>query len=190
VFFFVHADEFTKFIQGQLIQTNRWKSTEDFGKNQSRSSRSSSRKKRRTSPPVRDQSTSPSLDVEYLKKKIHTLTDRLTNVQQLLVKRDDQIATLKKVHDKRWLRLKHLQKQYRSVKDELQSYTDDESIPKNAKNDFFYRKTKSGCSVCNDQRRRKQIGTTRKMFRHEDDDNVWNEITKLRRDNGRLINEK
>ncbi len=86
--------------------------------------------------------------------------------------------------------MKHLQKQYRLVKDELQSYTDDETISKNVKNDFIYRKTKSGCSVCNDQRRRKQIGTTRKMFRHEDDDNVWNEVTKLRRDNARLINEK
>ncbi len=126
-----------------------------------------------------------------MKKKIHTLTDRLTNVQQLLVKRDDQIATLKKVHDKRWLRLKHLQKQYRLVKDELESYTDDELFPKN---DFFYRKSirknKTGCSVCNNQRRRKQIGSNKKILKHEDDDNVWNEVTKLRRENARLINEK
>ncbi len=106
------------------------------------------------------------------------------------MKRDDQISTLKKVHDKRWLRLKHLQKQYRSVKDELQSYTDDETLPRNAKNDFLYRKARTGCSVCNDQRRRKQIGPTRRMLRHEDDDNVWNEVTKLRRDNARVINEK
>jgi uncharacterized protein YaaW (UPF0174 family) len=118
----------------------------------------------------------------------------LTNVQKLLAKRDDQIITLKKVHDKRWLRLKHLQKQYRLIKDELQSYTDDESFQKNSQNEFFYRKiirkTKTGCSVCNDQRRRKQIGSNRKLLKHEDDDNVWNEVTKLRRENARLMNEK
>ncbi|CAF1063887.1 unnamed protein product [Adineta ricciae] len=157
-------------------------------------SRSSSQKKRRPSPPVRDVSpTSSPLDTEYLKKKIHTLTDRLANVQQLLVKRDDQIATLKKVHDKRWLRLKHLQKQYRSVKDELQSYTDDEALQKNCINDYFYgraiRKNKIGCSVCNEQRRRRQTGANRKVLKHEDDDNVWNEVTKLRRENARLVNE-
>ncbi len=98
------------------------------------------------------------------------------------------------MHDKRWLRLKHLQKQYRSVKDELQSYTDDEAYQTTAKNDLFYRKAirknKIGCSVCNDQRRRRQTGTNRRILRHEDDDNVWNEVTKLRRENARLINEK
>jgi hypothetical protein len=101
---------------------------------------------------------------------------------------------LKKVHDKRWLRLKHLQKQYRLVKDELQSYTDEESLMKNSKNEFFYRNAvrnnKLGCSVCNDQRRRKQMGIGRKILKHEDDDNVWNEVTKLRRENARLTNEK
>ena len=156
--------------------------------------RSSSQKKRGLSPPVRDGGSSPSLDVEFLKKKIRTLTDRLVNAQQLLVKRDDQISTLKKVHDKRWLRLKHLQKQYRLLKDELQSYTDDEIVQKNSSNDHFYRmairKPKAGCSVCNDQRWRKQTGTKRKMLKHEDDDGVWNEITKLRRENAKLINEK
>ncbi len=159
-----------------------------------RSTRSASRKKRRTSPPVRDVSPSSPLDVEYLKKKINTLTDRLTNVQQLLLKRDDQIATLKKVHDKRWLRLKHLQKQYRSIKDELQSYTDDESLQKNSNYDYSYRrairKNRTGCSICNNQRRRKQTGLNRKILKHEDDDNVWNEVTKLRRENARLNNEK
>ena len=98
------------------------------------------------------------------------------------------------MHDKRWLRLKHLQKQYRSVKDELQSYTDDESNGKYSKNDLSYRKVirrpKSGCSVCADQRRRNPRKSTRKFLRHEDDDNVWNEVTKLRRENARLINEK
>ncbi len=107
------------------------------------------------------------------------------------MKRDDQIGTLKKVHDKRWLRLKHLQKQYRLVKDELQSYTDDEFSPKN---EVFYgkaiRRNRTGCSVCNDQRRRKQMGLNRKILKHEDDDNVWNEVTKLRRENARLMNEK
>jgi hypothetical protein len=132
--------------------------------------------------------------VEFLKKKFHTLTDRLNNVQQLLGKRDDQIVTLKKVHDKRWLRLKHLQKQYRSVKDELQSYTDDEILQKNSKNDFSYRKavhkTKIGCSICTDQRWKKQTGSNKKLLKQEDDDHVWNEVTKLRRDNTRLNNEK
>lgn len=134
------------------------------------------------------------MDVEYLKKKIHTLNDRLANVQQLLVKRDDQIVTLKKVHDKRWLRLKHLQKQYRSVKDELQSYTDDEALQKNCNNDYSYgrviRKNKVGCSVCNEQKRRRQLGPNRKVLKQEDDDSVWNEVTKLRRENARLVNEK
>ena len=37
---------------------------------------------------------------------------------------------------------------------------------------------------------RKQTGINRKILKHEDDDNVWNEVTKLRRENGRLINEK
>ena len=175
-----------------MIQTNRWRSTDDLDTQPTRISRCSSPKKRQSSPPVRDRSFSPTLDVEYLKKKLKTLTDRLAHAQQLLVKRDDQIATLKRVHDKRWLRLKHLQKQYRLVKDELQSYTDDEL--NQTKNDAFYRKilrkNKVGCSVCNDQRRRKQqTGTNRKLLRHEDDDGVWNEVTKLRRENGKLINE-
>ncbi|CAF5217842.1 unnamed protein product, partial [Rotaria magnacalcarata] len=155
--------------------------------------RSSSSKTRCTSPPVRDYSSSSALDTEYLKTKIRTLTDRLANVQQLLVQRDEQINTLKKVHDKRWLRLKHLQKQYRSLKDELQSYIDDESCQKKNNNDYFYgkviRKNKTGCTVCDNQRRRKQIGTSKKIFKNEDDDGVWNEVTKLRRDNARLINE-
>ena len=98
--------------------------------------------------------------MEFLKKKFNSLTDRLTNVQQLLVKRDDQIVTLKKVHDKRWLRLKHLQKQYRSVKDELQCYTDDESLDKIILEmiisiEKLYEKTKNSCSVCNDHRWKK-----------------------------------
>ncbi|CAF3889531.1 unnamed protein product [Rotaria sp. Silwood2] len=185
-----------KLIPGQLSHDNRWRScSEDIGRNLSigKSHRSSSPKKRCTSPPVRDDTLSPPLDVEYLKTKIRTLTDRLANVQQLLVKRDEQIVTLKKVHDKRWLRLKHLQKQYRSVKDELQSYTDDELLQKQTKNDYYYgkaiRKTRSGCSVCHNQRQRKQTGTNRKIFKQEDDDNIWNEVTKLRRENARLTNE-
>ncbi|CAF4848757.1 unnamed protein product [Rotaria sp. Silwood1] len=185
-----------KLLPDQLSSDNRWKScSENIGRNSSigKLHRSSSPKKRCTSPPVRDNTSSPPLDVEYLKTKIRTLTDRLANVQQLLVKRDEQIATLKKVHDKRWLRLKHLQKQYRSIKDELQSYTDDELLQKQTNNDYFYgkaiRKTRSGCSVCYNQRRKKQIGTNRKIFKQEDDDNVWNEVTKLRRENTRLTNE-
>ncbi|CAF3604890.1 unnamed protein product [Rotaria sordida] len=185
-----------KLTSGQLSHDNRWKScSEDIGQNLStrKLNRSSSPKKRCTSPPVRDNTLSPPLDIAYLKTKIHTLTDRLENVQQLLVQRDEQISTLKKVHDKRWLRLKHLQKQYRSLKDELQSYTDDELIQKQTKSDYFYgkaiRKTRSGCSVCHNQRQRKQIGINKKIFKQEDDDNVWNEITKLKRENTRLINE-
>ncbi|UJR20851.1 hypothetical protein I4U23_023961 [Adineta vaga] len=184
-------------VPGHLSHVGHCRACSDNpGRNLStgKSTRSSSQKKRRSSPPVRDQSpTSSPLDIEYLKKKIHTLTDRLTNVQQLLVKRDDQIATLKKVHDKRWLRLKHLQKQYRSVKEELQSYTDDETLQKNSNNDYFYgraiRKNKVGCSICNDQRRRRQTGSNRKLLKQEDDDSVWNEVTKLRRENARLVNE-
>jgi hypothetical protein len=65
---------------------------------------------------------------------------------------------------------------------------------KNSNNEFFYRKairkTKIGCSVCNDQRKRKQMGGNRKVLKHEDDDNVWNEVTKLRRENARVTNEK
>ncbi len=112
----------------------------------------------------------------------------------MLVQRDDQIATLKKVHDKRWLRLKHLQKQYRLLKDELQSYTDDEILQNNSKQDYFYRKaihkTKNSCSVCNDQRWRKQNGINKKLLKQEDDDHVWNEIAKFKRENARLTNEK
>lgn len=150
------------------------------------------RKNRSISPPI-GRSSSP-LDIDFLTKKLHSLTDRLTHVQQLLVKRDEQIVTLKKVHDKRWLRLKHLQKQYNSLKNELQSYTDDEAFRKTSDEDFFYRKairkTRNGCSVCNDHRWRKQSGITRKLLKQEDDDHVWNEVTKLRRDSGRLTNEK
>lgn len=99
------------------------------------------------------------------------------------------------MHDKRWLRLKHLQKQYRSVKDELQCYTDDDTNGKCSRNnDLFYgkaiRRPKTGCSVCADIRRRNPMKSTRKLLRHEDDDNVWNEVTKLRRENARLNNEK
>ncbi len=65
---------------------------------------------------------------------------------------------------------------------------------KNSPNDFFYRKairkTRNGCSVCNDHRWRKQTGMNRKILKQEDDDHVWNEVTKLRRENGRLTNEK
>ncbi len=160
---------------------SRWKScNENIGRTRS------------ISPSVRN-SSSP-LDVEFLKKKFNSLTDRLTNVQQLLVKRDDQIITLKKVHDKRWLRLKHLQKQYNSLKDELQSYTDDEILQKNCKNDFFYRKSirkiRNGCSICNDQRSKKQPGINKKLLKQEDDDHIWNEVTKLKRENSKLTNEK
>lgn len=143
---------------------------------------------------MRDNASSPTLDADYLKTKIHTLTDRLANVQQLLVQRDEQIATLKRVHDKRWLRLKHLQKQYRSLKDELQTYIDEESVQKKNNNDCFYgrgiRKNKTGCTVCNNLRKRKPMGTQKRVFKNEDDDGVWNEVTKLRRENARLINEK
>ncbi|CAF4521673.1 unnamed protein product [Rotaria sp. Silwood2] len=174
----------------RLSHESRWKScSEDIGRNQSVTK--SFQNKRAFSPPIHD-STSP-LDIEFLKTKFHTLTDRLNNAQQLLVKRDNQIVTLKKVHDKRWLRLKHLQKQYRLLKDELQSYTDDEILQTNSKNDFFYRKaihkTKNSCSVCNDHRWRKPTGNNRKLLKQEDDDHVWNEVTKLRRENSKLTNE-
>lgn len=80
------------------------------------------------------------------------------------------------------------------MKNELQSYTDDEAFRKASDDDFFYRKairkTRNGCSVCNDHRWRKQSGITRKLLKQEDDDHVWNEVTKLRRENGRLTNEK
>ena len=159
-----------------------------------RSTRSLSRKKFCHSPPVHDETSSPPLDVEYLKTKIRKLKDRLTNVQQLLIKRDEQINTFKKVHDKRWLHLKHLQKQYRLIKDELQSYIDEEILEKKSKNTYFYgktrRRTKAGCSVCNDQRRKRQIEVNQRILKQEDDDNVWNEVTKLRRENSRLTNEK
>ncbi|CAF1098835.1 unnamed protein product [Rotaria sordida] len=173
-----------------LSHENRWKSCdEDIGR--IRSPTKSFQNKRTISPSIHD-SSSP-LDIEFLKTKFHTLTDRLNNVQQLLVKRDNQIITLKKVHDKRWLRLKYLQKQYRLLKNELQSYTDDEILQTNSKNDFFYRKaihkTKNGCSVCNDHRWKKQTGNNRKLLKQEDDDNVWNEVTKLRRENAKLTNE-
>lgn len=117
------------------------------------------------------------------------MTERLENCQQLLNQRDEQIATLKRVHDKRWLRLKHLQKQYRLIKDQYQSVTDDETAVRQRTSPNG-KKAKSGCSVCQDQRARRQVGAKRKVFRQEDDDNVWNEIGKLRRDNGRLVNEK
>ncbi|CAF0899230.1 unnamed protein product [Rotaria sp. Silwood1] len=174
----------------RLSHESRWKScSEDIGRNQSVIK--SFQNKRAISPSIHD-SSSP-LDTEFLKTKFHTLTDRFNNVQQLLVKRDNQIITLKKVHDKRWLRLKHLQKQYRLLKDELQSYTDDEILQTNSKNDFFYRKaihkTKNGCSVCNDHRWRKQTENNRKLLKQEDDDHVWNEVTKLKRENAKLTNE-
>lgn len=134
------------------------------------------------------------IDVEFLKTRFLTLTDRLNNVQKLLVDRDNQILTLKKVHDKRWMRLKHLQKQYRLLKNELQSYTDEEILQTNTKTDFSYRraihKTKNSCSVCNDQRWRKPTKNKKKAFRQEDDDQVWNEVTRLRRETAKLTNEK
>ena len=122
------------------------------------------------------------------------MTNRLQTAEQLIVKRDDQIGTLKRVHDKRWLRLKHLQKQYRLLKEELQSYTEDEAVQKygstNSSVRRAVRKNKTGCSVCQEQRWKKQTGTKRKLFKQEDDDSIWNEVTKLRRENARLINEK
>lgn len=159
-------------FQNPISRDSRWKScSDDIGRNRSNSS----------------------CDIDFLKAKLHTVTDRLAHVQQLLVKRDNQILTLKKVHDKRWLRLKHLQKQYNSLKDELQSYTDDELRQLNSKNDFFYRKairkTRNGCSVCNDHRWRKPTGLNKRILRQEDDDHVWNEVTKLRRENNKLTNE-
>jgi len=76
----------------------------------------------------------------------------------------------------------------------LQSYTDDEILQNNSKQDYFYRKaihkTKNSCSVCNDQRWRKQNGTNKKLLKQEDDDHVWNEIAKFKRENARLNNEK
>ncbi|CAF0902786.1 unnamed protein product [Adineta steineri] len=162
-----------------LSHESRWQScSENIGHNRSSS--------------VSDLSSSR--EVELLKKKLNSLTDRYNDLQKLLIKRDDQIVTFKKVHDKRWLRLKHLQKQYRSLKDELQSYTDDEIIQNNTKEDFSYRKaiqkTKNSCSVCNDQRWKKPPnGLNKKTLKQEDDDHVWNEITKFKRENARLSNE-
>ncbi|CAF2044454.1 unnamed protein product [Rotaria magnacalcarata] len=173
-----------------LSHDSRWKScSEDIGRNQC--GLKSSENRRSISPDIRN-SSSP-IDIDFLKTKFHTLTDRLNNVQKLLVNRDNQIFTLKKVHDKRWLRLKHLQKQYRLLKDELQSYTDEEILQVNSKNDFSYRKairkTKNSCSVCNDQRWKRPTKNNRKLFKQEDDDQVWNEVTKLRREHARLTNE-
>ena len=129
-----------------------------------------------------------------MQKKFQALTDRFNNLQKELVNRDDHIVTLKKVHDKRWLRLKHLQKQYRSLKDELQSYTDDEILQNNTKQDYSYRrairKTRNICSVCNDQRWKKTNGVKKNALKQEDDDQVWNEISKYKRESARITNEK
>lgn len=149
-------------------------------------------KKRSLSPPLHDRSAPA--DIDGMQKKIRTLTDQVANLQELLVQRDEQVAMLRKVHDKRWIRLKHLQKQYRSLKDELQLYTDDESLQRNHQIDYSYRKAvrknQIGCSICNDHRWRKVTGANQKIFRHEDDDQIWNEVTKLRKDNARLCDEK
>ncbi|UJR28714.1 hypothetical protein I4U23_009943 [Adineta vaga] len=173
-----------------LSHESRWQScNENIGRNHSPST--SSHRKRSTSPS--DHNLSSSFNTDLLQKKFQILTNRFNNLQQLLAKRDDHIITLKKVHDKRWLRLKHLQKQYRSLKDELQSYTDDEIAQNNTKQDYSYRKaihkTKNSCSVCNDQRWRKTNGIPKKTLKQEDDDHVWNEITKYKREYARLTNE-
>lgn len=80
------------------------------------------------------------------------------------------------------------------MKDELQLYTDDQVTQKTIPMDFSYRKairkSKIGCSVCNDHRWRKATGTNERVLKQEDDDQIWNEITKLRRDNNRLTDEK
>lgn len=119
----------------------------------------------------------------------------MTQSQQLLLERDEHIGTLKKVHDKRWLRLKHLQKQYRLLKDEFRLYADDEISQKLIPVDYSYRravkKSKIGCSICNDHRWRKANNVQNSnIFKQEDDDKVWNELFKLRRENARLIDEK
>ncbi|CAF0919771.1 unnamed protein product, partial [Didymodactylos carnosus] len=183
---------------GQLLEQNRWRScSEDIGRHLSRKDSKSSNLFHRTlsaHSPIRHEQQPQidddidRIDTEFLQKKIQTLTNRLTNVQNLLVKRDEQIGTLKKVHDKRWLRLKQLQKQYRLVKDQLQSYIDEQQS-----NDYDYKKPKNfknGCSVC-DRRWSKNAKLTTKTVRlkQEDDDGVWNEVGKLRRQNTHLTNE-
>ncbi|CAF0935825.1 unnamed protein product [Adineta ricciae] len=171
-----------------LSHESRWQSChENIGRNTSLSR--SSRRKISTSPSTH----SSSLDTDELQKKFQALTDRFHNLQKELVNRDDHIVTLKKVHDKRWLRLKHLQKQYRSLKDELQSYTDDEILQNNTKQDYSYRrairKTRNICSVCNDQQWKKTNGVKRNALKQEDDDQVWNEISKYKRESARITNE-
>jgi ribosomal 50S subunit-associated protein YjgA (DUF615 family) len=79
------------------------------------------------------------------------------------------------------------------LKDQFQSYTDEEQAQRTSLNDSVARravkKSRTVCSVCQDQRRR-QAGNKRKLLRQEDDDSVRDEIDKLRRENGRLVNEK
>jgi hypothetical protein len=132
--------------------------------------------------------------MDFLTKKVQTLTERLNMAELLLVKRDDQITILKKVHDKRWLRLKHLQKQYRTLKDELESYKNQQEAQSwNVSNRFSLlnnRQRRSGCSVCLNQHWRQQTGNKRKLLKQEDDDSIWNEVTKLRRENTRFTDEK
>lgn len=122
---------------------------------------------------------------------IQLLNERVLSLEELLIQRDDQITTLRKVHDKRWSRLKHLQKQNRAFKDELQLYID---TTETNFVDFSYRKAvrkaKTGCSICDDHRWRKSVGINAKVFKQEDDDAIWNEATKLRKENARLHEEK
>ncbi|CAF1450168.1 unnamed protein product [Adineta ricciae] len=171
-----------------LSHESRWQSChENIGRNSSLPR--SSRRQISTSP----SNQNSSLDIDELQKKFQALTDRFNNLQKELVNRDDHIVTLKKVHDKRWLRLKHLQKQYRSLKDELQSYTDDEILQNNTKQDYSYRrairKTRNICSVCNDQQWKKTNGVQKNALKQEDDDQVWNEISKYKRESARITNE-
>ena len=139
---------------------------------------------------------SPALDNGYFERTLQALTDRLTSLQESLARRDEQVAILKKVHDNRWLRLKHLQKQYRSLVEELRSYVDDDEdlVRNTSKVDSSHRKavrtSKAGFSACNDHRWRWSTGRHAKGLKQEDGDAVLNEVSRLRRNTVCLANEK
>ncbi|CAD5113324.1 DgyrCDS2500 [Dimorphilus gyrociliatus] len=120
-----------------------------------------------------DDTEFPRANSAILEKRIKCLEEKLTNTEDMLSIKREELEELRQAHDRRKERLKSINSQYKLSKKQLKTYEQYEKDMKEQKNSFKALSRPSAASL-----------------RKENTKEVWNELGILRKENKNLIMER
>lgn len=111
--------------------------------------------------------------IHDLQRRVEILDEKLYDIQQLTLLKEEELNEIKSSHDRRLERFQTLQTNYKHLKDQLKTIEEEEELYRNPR-----------------QKTSNLVRAKPKDLQHENSDSVWNELAHFKLQNKNLIWEK